>query len=81
VSLRKPLLDLISKGIAHPDILDSCLDHIADMLQTNALSKFLKAGYAQLKSKSPSQNPAVKTYSLRDVVMNELPSPYTCSGY
>ncbi|KAJ3276859.1 hypothetical protein HDV01_002914 [Terramyces sp. JEL0728] len=43
-TIRRPLLAHIAQAKYHPDILNPAYEHIAHMLKTNSLNKFLKAG-------------------------------------
>ncbi|KAJ3316059.1 hypothetical protein HDV04_000268 [Boothiomyces sp. JEL0838] len=43
-TIRRPLLAHIANAKYHPDILNPAYEHIASMLKTNSLIKFLKSG-------------------------------------
>jgi hypothetical protein len=79
VNCRKPFFKLYYEGFTHPDILDDCLKHIQNMLRLNSLNKFLKAGYDKI-DKTDKKSTA-KGRTIKEVVLNELPPPFTTHDF
>jgi hypothetical protein len=83
VYIRKPFLKLYDQGKCHPDLLIESFDHIANMLRLNNLTKFLKKAYQNDPNKkevSPQRVMAAKV-TIKEVILNELPSPRSLNDF
>jgi hypothetical protein len=84
VYTRKPFLKLYDQGKIHPDLVTDSFEHIANMLRLNNLTKFLKNRYQvdpKRKDSSPNSSIFQSKATIKEVVLNQLPSPRSLADF
>lgn len=84
-NIRKPFFKLYDHGLYHPHILNDAIEHVSNMIKTNNLSKFWKFAHENIPKMKFEEslartNSGVIKSNIKQIVLNELPPPYSVQG-